>query len=281
MSTTLGRTKRSRVSEEYMEAAEAIGEKLEKLRQHLIADTAAASITTHGSIVFDTPVRTKLLITVSDIVFRKVIVYYNPSQIKIVGIRTDEFGTLSAVFRSDDDREITKQLRLSEILGLLFYSGAYEYIRSGKFSGSQELAESLLDIGELVYDGSLSGYEVDVFSNPDTLSYLIRWGNEPWYIIKYVGVIMESFGHYYKLFLTTASERFDEDHKLHDIPILDAAESLNLPICLRISKAATLPPIRRLINSIDELMDDIRRYTQMLKLAYVGVKTHLSLGGVE
>ncbi|MEM0106584.1 MAG: hypothetical protein QXX81_08660 [Zestosphaera sp.] len=62
------------------------------------------------------------------------------------------------VVKANDQSLFTTFLPFSEFLGFLLYSGGYERISRGEYRGFDDLAEVVLDVGELVYNNPQKHY---------------------------------------------------------------------------------------------------------------------------
>ncbi|MEM4584564.1 MAG: hypothetical protein QW611_06275, partial [Ignisphaera sp.] len=205
------RTKKRISGEEDEEYLDKLVEKLENLKQQLTLieplNLKYDKINSREEVIFDPPIQSNLLIfTVS---LEKVIIY-DRKLLKVVGIEAvnsySKYPTTALIIKSDNQTDFRFVLSFSEILGFLFYSGAYEKIREGEYRGSTEFAETILDVGEIVYNNFDALELLNTYlprengSYQYTITYIIDYNIKPWLKTRYMG-FKNMAGENYSLFI--------------------------------------------------------------------------------
>ncbi|MEM1693561.1 MAG: hypothetical protein QXU08_08145 [Ignisphaera sp.] len=279
------RTKKMVNREEKLGYLDELDEKLNDLKlrltilEPLILSYGIENKDISKELVFDPPVQSKLLVYTGP--YEKIVIYDRQS-LEVVGIRANvtfsRYWEPILIVKTNDQTHSEIVLSFSELLGFLFYSGGYERIRRGDYRGFDELAEIVLDAGELVYDNpkvsQLDAYlpQKSEFSDY-AISYFIDWKSKPWLETRYVGIKTEYRGVYK---LVTLDGKMQ---KIAEISLVRSSGITRGPLWLKIDTFNKLSVARRMIESIGEMKCEFEKYITNLRLAYIGTKTITSLGG--
>ncbi|MEM4569937.1 MAG: hypothetical protein QXE66_01355 [Desulfurococcaceae archaeon] len=260
-------------------------EKLEDLKlrltplEPLVLNYEIGNKGSREELVFDPPVRSKLLVYTGP--YEKIVIYDRRS-LEVVGMRTITTSLMywepTLVVKTDDQTHFEVMLSFSELLGFLFYSGGYERIRRGEYRGFDELAEVVLDVGELVYNNPKAP-QLDAHlpqKSEDShyaMTYFVNWESKPWLETRYVGIKTE-YGEVCSLVILDGKMQ-----KIADAQLVRSGGFARGLLWLKIDTFNKLPVVRRMVESVDEMKNEFEKYITNLRLAYIGTKTFTSLGG--
>ncbi|MEM4592572.1 MAG: hypothetical protein QW196_04155 [Sulfolobales archaeon] len=223
---------------------------------------------------FLTPVKSKLF--VYDGFFGRNIIAYDRRSFEVTGIEI-YFERLRAVLVAKShsiERFYIDSYYFSNLLGFLFYSGAYEKIRMGEYRGSTELAEIILDVGELVYSdpNTLQLLPIEREGRFNTIEYVVWVELEG--ISGYAGIAIEPPGKPYSLLIYS-----DSISRLFEIGISRSIRGFGTLPNLSLSTANNLPLVKSIIDSFNDIRNELEKYINNLRLAYVAMKTYKMLVG--
>ncbi|MEM1679526.1 MAG: hypothetical protein QXD20_09895 [Ignisphaera sp.] len=225
---------------------------------------------------FLAPVKSKLFIR--DI-FSGTIIAYDRRSFEITGIEIN-FEHLSSVLVGklpSGERTYIDFYYFSDLIGFLFYSGAYEKIREGEYRGSTEFAETILDFGELVYNNldALQLYNMLPIKREEilnTFEYIVWVELEE--VSGYAGIVIEPPGKPYSLIIYN-----DSMSPLFEIGISESIIGFRTLSGLSLGTASNLPLVRLIIDSFNDIRNELEKYINNLKLAYVSVAAYTAFLG--
>ncbi|MEM1696235.1 MAG: hypothetical protein QXE66_03290 [Desulfurococcaceae archaeon] len=229
---------------------------------------------------FHSPVKSKLLLYTY--LNEKIIVHdYKSFEVTGVGVDFKNLIHLEPmlVIKTHDEATVGIHLYFSELIAFLFYSGAYEKIRRGEYDGSTELAEVIMDVAELVYDAPnalqlCNNLPFESEKPFHTVTYIIRWEPESW-MKGYAGIVIDSSGVEYSLLILNESMRV-----MFEVGIASSRRGYGKLSSLSLSTANSLPLVKAMVDSFDEIRNDLEKYIDSLRLAHVATKTYKVLTGV-
>ncbi|MEM1831587.1 MAG: hypothetical protein QXJ97_08685 [Desulfurococcaceae archaeon] len=222
---------------------------------------------------FLAPVKSKLFVCNS---FGRNIIAYDRKSFEVTGIYINFEHLSSALMAKSHSGERTciRFYYFSDLLGFLFYSGAYEKIRMGEYRGSTELAEIILDVGELVYSdpNTLQLLPIEREGRFNTIEYVVWVELEG--ISGYAGIAIEPPGKPYSLLIYS-----DSISRLFEIGISRSIRGFGTLPNLSLSTANNLPLVKSIIDSFNDIRNELEKYINNLRLAYVAMKTYKMLVG--
>ncbi|MEM1694432.1 MAG: hypothetical protein QXK07_04290 [Desulfurococcaceae archaeon] len=223
---------------------------------------------------FLTPVKSNLF--VYDSFFDRNIIIFDRRSFEITGIEID-FKRLRTVLMAKSHsgkRTYIDFYYFSDLIGFLFYSGAYEKIREGKYRGSTEFAETILDFGELVYNNPsiLQYLPIETKRYSKLIEYTVWIELEE--VSGYAGIVIEPPGKLYSLIIYN-----DSMFHLFEIGISESIIGFRALSRLNLSTANNLPLVRLIIDSFNDIRNELEKYINNLRLAYIAMKTFKTLIG--
>lgn len=201
-------------------------------------------------------------------------VFFDPRGFEMRGISVDKYGSISVVL--DNARA---QINTVDLLAHLLYSGGYEHIRRGEYRGSEELANILLDLGEMAHGVDSTTVPASSLREDDhytDIATYIRWSVADWTTLKYVGLRL-SWAPAVPV-ITVAGDDALSGGSRHIVVRFDDTSKKTV-FRLSKSKALDLPPVRRLLESLGEIEERVGRYSEAYARAYVGVRAYTSYFG--
>lgn len=243
--------------------------RMDVIKREYISLSAALNLRGDTSLSLAEPARTDIVVKYD---FSRLSIFYSPQGIEVRGVRVDKYGTPYLI-----TGKAFVETNITDLLALLFYSGGYESLRRGEYSGDSDVADLLLDIGEMVYQSNVSEAmranlrEKDY--NVDKVIYMIRWDVADWTSIKYVGLSVSRA--FYTPQLVFSDERMDVGNSEHPPVSLDGRNPL---YGLSMNRANSLPVVVALIGSFDRMRERYARYNEDVVRAHVAVKAYASYG---
>ncbi|MEM1694044.1 MAG: hypothetical protein QXL19_10095 [Ignisphaera sp.] len=212
--------------------------------------------------------------------FDENIIIFDRRSFEITGIEIDFKHSKNSVLTTKSHsgkRNYIDFYYFSDLLGFLFYSGAYEKIRDGEYRGSTEFAETILDVGEIVYNNldALQLYNMLPIMRRELFNafeYIVWVELEE--VSGYAGIAIGPSGKPYSLRIYS-----DSIYPLFEIGISESIIGFRALSRLSLSTASNLPLVRLIIDSFNDIRNELEKYINNLKLAYVSVVAHKALVG--
>ncbi|MEM4744615.1 MAG: hypothetical protein QXE70_04350 [Ignisphaera sp.] len=229
---------------------------------------------------FHSPIKSKLLIYTY---FNEKVITYDYKSFEVTGIRINpNRSLLDSILMSKTNNKLTGyHLYFSELIAFLFYTGAYERIRRGEYNGSTKLADLIMDIGELVYDNPnvLQLYNNQLLGKENvpfhySVVYIIRWEPESW-LKGYIGIMINSSGTEYSFLILDETKT-----PIFEVELSRYRGGYRRLSGLSLDTAKNLPLVKAMIDSFNKIRNDIEKYIDALKLAYISTNTYIMLAGV-